>query len=56
VSLAVTIGITIVLGIVLGALYERTKNLFVPMLAHGIYNAVLFYIQWLSATGQISLP
>ena len=55
-SLAVTIGITIVLGIVLGALYERTKNLVVPMLAHGIYNAVLFYIQWLSATGQISLP
>jgi membrane protease YdiL (CAAX protease family) len=54
-SLAVTIAITIVLGLVLGALYERTKNLFVPILAHGLYNALLFYIQWLDATGQISL-
>lgn len=55
-SLAVTIGITIALGVVLGALYERTRNLFVPILAHGLYNAVLFYIQWLLATGQITLP
>jgi membrane protease YdiL (CAAX protease family) len=55
-SLAVTIGITIALGLVLGALYERTQNLLVPILAHGLYNAVLFYIQWLVATGQITLP
>jgi membrane protease YdiL (CAAX protease family) len=55
-SLAVTIGITIVLGLVLGALYERTKNLLVPIVTHALYNAVLFYIQYLVAIGEISLP
>lgn len=37
------------LGVVLGALYERTRNLLVPALAHGTYNATLFLIQYLSA-------
>lgn len=55
-SLSVTIGITIALGLVLGALYERTRNLLVPILAHGLYNAVLFFLQWLLATGRITLP
>lgn len=33
---------TVVLGLVLGALYEHTDNLLVPALAHGVYNAILF--------------
>lgn len=33
---------TVVLGLVLGALYEYTDNLLVPALAHGVYNAILF--------------
>ncbi|WP_049922698.1 CPBP family intramembrane glutamic endopeptidase [Halopiger djelfimassiliensis] len=37
-SLAVIFG----LSLVLGGIYERTDNLFVPALVHGIYNAVLF--------------
>ena len=37
-SLAVIFG----LSIVLGAIYERTENLVVPALIHGVYNAILF--------------
>ncbi|UWG50211.1 Metal-dependent membrane protease, CAAX family [Halalkaliarchaeum sp. AArc-CO] len=39
-----------VLGIVLGYLYERTGNIVVPGLAHGLYNAVLFAIQYVAVT------
>ena len=35
-------GVTIVLGAVLGVLYERTENVLVPGLAHGLYNAIIF--------------
>ncbi|MFC7098940.1 CPBP family intramembrane glutamic endopeptidase [Halobaculum marinum] len=31
-----------VVGAVFGALYERTGNLVAPIVAHGVYNAVLF--------------
>ncbi|MDZ5809884.1 type II CAAX endopeptidase family protein [Halorubrum sp. AD140] len=35
-------GVTVVLGAILGALYERTENVLVPGLAHGLYNAIIF--------------
>jgi len=41
-----------VLGLVLGYLYERTRNLVVPAVVHGLYNTVLFGAQYLSATGM----
>lgn len=41
-SLATTLGVLFVLGTVLGAVYERTENLVVPVVAHGLYNAVVF--------------
>jgi membrane protease YdiL (CAAX protease family) len=34
------------LGVLLGLLYERTGNVVVPALTHGLYNAVLFGIQY----------
>ncbi|TYT63309.1 CPBP family intramembrane glutamic endopeptidase [Natrialba swarupiae] len=37
-SLAVVFGLSIVLGVI----YERTENLVVPALIHGVYNAILF--------------
>ncbi|THE64917.1 CPBP family intramembrane metalloprotease [Salinadaptatus halalkaliphilus] len=43
-SLAVVFG----LSIVLGTIYERTENLLVPSLVHGIYNAILFANLYLS--------
>lgn len=39
-----------VLGVVLGYLYERTGNVVVPGLAHGLYNAMLFAIQYVAVT------
>jgi membrane protease YdiL (CAAX protease family) len=41
------------LGLVLGAAYERTDNLLVPAGAHGLYNATLFLVQYLIATGTV---
>ncbi|ODR81138.1 hypothetical protein BG842_04730 [Haladaptatus sp. W1] len=41
------------LALVLGSLYEYTDNLAVPMLVHGAYNATLFGLQYLMATGQL---
>ncbi|EMA52199.1 MULTISPECIES: CPBP family intramembrane glutamic endopeptidase [Halococcus] len=40
------------LGVVLGGIYERTQNLLVPIVVHGLYNATLFAIQWVDATGS----
>ncbi|GAB7093978.1 CPBP family intramembrane metalloprotease [Halolamina litorea] len=36
------------LGSLLGYLYERTGNLVVPMVAHGVYNAVIYAIQYVT--------
>jgi membrane protease YdiL (CAAX protease family) len=44
------------LGIVLGAVYEHTENLAVPILVHGFYNAILFSVAYLVATGQVEMP
>ena len=42
-----------VLGGVLGVLYEHTGNLFVPAVAHGVYNAVTFTTTYLELTGGL---
>lgn len=47
------IAVAAVLGVVLGAVYERTKNIIVPIGIHGLWNAFLFALQYLIATGQI---
>jgi membrane protease YdiL (CAAX protease family) len=41
------------LGLVLGYLYERSRNLLVPAVVHGCYNATLFAVQYGSATGLV---
>jgi membrane protease YdiL (CAAX protease family) len=35
-------GVTVILGAILGVLYERTENVLVPGFAHGLYNAIIF--------------
>ncbi|QLG50256.1 CPBP family intramembrane glutamic endopeptidase [Natrinema halophilum] len=37
-----SLGTVFGLSIVLGTIYERTRNLFVPALIHGLYNALVF--------------
>lgn len=41
-NLSITLSILFVLALVLGYAYERTGNLTVPMITHGLYNAFLF--------------
>ncbi|XVH32519.1 lysostaphin resistance A-like protein [Haloferacaceae archaeon DSL9] len=41
------------LGIGLGYIYEYTKNIVVPAVIHGGYNATLFFIQYLAVAGVI---
>ncbi|WP_128903773.1 CPBP family intramembrane glutamic endopeptidase [Halorubrum amylolyticum] len=38
------VAVVVVLGAVLGVLYERTGNVLVPGLAHGVYNAVIYVV------------
>lgn len=45
--------IAALLGGVLGYLYERTRNVVVPALVHGAYNAVLFGVQYGVVTGLL---
>lgn len=39
------------LGAILGAIYELTGNLFVPALAHGLYNAITFALTYVEVVG-----
>ena len=48
--------VTILLGLILGGLYERTNNILVPIVVHGIYNAILFAGQWIVAVNEIPVP
>lgn len=43
-----------VLGLVLGALYELTDNITVPIAVHGLYNTLLFVGQYLAVTGAVA--
>lgn len=47
------VAIAAALGAVLGVVYEWTGNLVVPSLAHGVYNATLFVVQYLDVTGAL---
>ena len=48
-----TLVIIFVLAIVLGTVYERTRNVVVPILAHGTFNAVAFAITYAQMTGAL---
>ncbi|MFB6189471.1 MAG: lysostaphin resistance A-like protein [Halapricum sp.] len=51
----VYMAVAAVLGLVLGTIYEVSENIAVPILAHGIWNAFLFIVQWYVATHDIAL-
>jgi hypothetical protein len=42
-----------VLGLILGFVYERTRNLVVPAVIHGVFNSITFGIQYALATGAL---
>jgi membrane protease YdiL (CAAX protease family) len=41
------------LGVVLGALYEITENIAVPIVVHGCWNTMSFLLQYAQATGAV---
>ncbi|MFC7096925.1 CPBP family intramembrane glutamic endopeptidase [Halobaculum marinum] len=49
----VYVAVAALLGVGLGAMYEYTDNLVVPVVVHGAYNATQFAVQYLSATGAV---
>jgi membrane protease YdiL (CAAX protease family) len=44
------------LGLVLGAVYEYTESIAVPALAHGLWNAGLFVVNYYVATTALTMP
>ena len=50
----VTLGVVLVLGAVLGVIYEKSESLLVPVAAHGLYNTVQFAVSYALAVGLIS--
>jgi membrane protease YdiL (CAAX protease family) len=49
----VYISVTFVLGCILGYTYEKTENLVIPALIHGIYNAILFSLLYVQVSGGL---
>lgn len=47
------ISVTFVLGCILGVVYEKTANLVVPALIHGVYNAILFSLLYVQVSGGV---
>lgn len=52
-SLLTTLAILFVLGGLLGAAYEYTGNLFVPIIAHGVFNAVIYGSNYVESAGLL---
>ncbi len=48
------LAIAALLGLLLGAVYERTENLIVPVLIHGCWNAGQFLLVYASETGWLT--
>jgi hypothetical protein len=53
VGVAFATSIVVAVGLILGALYERTGNLTVPILVHGVYNFVLLTAAYAAVVGWI---
>jgi len=52
---AILVSLTALMGpsLLLGALYEYTRNLVVPILVHGTYDAIIFVSLYAVATGSV---
>lgn len=49
----VTLGVVLVLGGVLGTVYEKSESLFAPVVAHGLYNTVQFAVTYATVVGLL---
>lgn len=55
-EIATSIVVIFTLSLILGWIYERTDNLVVPAIVHGVYNAILFASLYAVATTEIAMP
>lgn len=55
-SRVLTIGLLVIPSLIFGAIYERTNNLVVPALVHGLYNATLFALQYVALKSGANPP
>lgn len=53
VNRAVTVAILFLPSLIFGAVYERARNLVVPALVHGAYNATLFWMAYIAARAGV---
>lgn len=51
-----TIGILVIPSLIFGIAYERTNNLVVPALVHGLYNATLLAFQYMALKSDVNQP
>lgn len=52
-AVLVSIGVLMGPSLILGGIYEYTRNLVVPILVHGTYNSIIFLSLYLVATGGV---
>lgn len=52
-EIGATLAVTGILGMVLGAVYEKTRSLLVPIVVHGLYNAYQFLWVYGVETGAV---
>jgi len=53
-GLLATLATVLVLGGVLGVIYEKSRNLVVPAIVHGLFNTVQFVAVYATSTGLVS--
>ncbi len=54
-QLLTTLGIYVALSLILGGLYEKTENLVVPSVIHGLFNAIQFGLLYYTLTSDVDL-
>ncbi|QLH81071.1 CPBP family intramembrane glutamic endopeptidase [Halosimplex pelagicum] len=52
-SIVSSLALAAALGVVLGAVYELTENIVVPIVVHGCWNTMSFLLQYFQATGVV---
>jgi membrane protease YdiL (CAAX protease family) len=52
-QLIASLSVIFVLALILGSLYERTGNLVIPAIVHGLFNSIQFFLAYLMAVGQL---
>jgi membrane protease YdiL (CAAX protease family) len=52
-GMVVSLGLILLLSLVLGALYERTETIVVPVIVHGCFNGFQFGLRYLEVTGVL---